>query len=57
MNKFSAVMIVLHILLFMVIFEIMVSGSNYVKYDCNLVGISPDIPKQVVDACRARRAK
>lgn len=32
-------------------------SGRYVKYDCNLVGVSVDMPEQVKQQCREMRKK
>lgn len=52
MTKFDILVIVFTFIIFFVMADIMFEDGKYVKYDCRLVDISPDIPDQVKRLCR-----
>lgn len=56
MTKFEWFIVGVIGLILAVTFEIALSDSGrYVKYDCQLVGISPDIPEVVKQECRRKK--
>lgn len=55
-TKFEMIVIGLVTLIFIVVGEVMFRDTErYVKYDCRMVDVSPDMPEQVKQMCRSRR--
>jgi hypothetical protein len=55
-NKFEVLVLFVVTLIFIAVGEVMFTDmGRYVKYDCRLVDVSPDIPEDVKRMCRSRR--
>ena len=55
-NKFEALVLLIVTLIFIAVGEVMFRDADrYVKYDCRLVDVSPDMPEDVKRMCRSRR--
>lgn len=56
MNKFEIFVTFIVAIIVITAGEIMLrDGNRYVKYDCRLVDVSPDMPEDVKRICRSRR--
>jgi hypothetical protein len=55
-NKFEWFVIFIVAIIVITAGEVMLKDTNrYVKYDCRLVDVSPDMPEDAKRICRSRR--